>query len=90
MVSKPYFLRDFKTLFFHMKTEGRGQKPYEKIGFPGPPQGRLPLLKLPQVSCGRPLAGPYRALKGCSELKRLFFHMVSGRGPSFSYEKIGF
>ena len=33
MVLKPYFLRGFKTLFFHRKPEGPGLKPYEKIGF---------------------------------------------------------
>ena len=33
MVLKPYFLRGFKTIFFHRKTQGPGLKPYEKIGF---------------------------------------------------------
>ena len=33
MVLKPFFLRCFKTLFFHGKTEGPGLKPYEKIAF---------------------------------------------------------
>ena len=33
MVLKPCFLRGFKTLFFHRKTQGHGLKPYEKIGF---------------------------------------------------------
>ena len=33
MVLKPNILRCFETIFFHRKTEGPGQKPYEKIGF---------------------------------------------------------
>ena len=33
MVLKPYFLRGFKTLFFHRKTEGPARKPDKKIGF---------------------------------------------------------
>ena len=33
MVLKPFFLRGFKTICFHRKTELPGQKSYEKIAF---------------------------------------------------------
>ena len=64
MVLKPYFLRGFKTLFFHRKTDGRGQKQYEKIGFSA---GHRPWPKPRPEPCPGPWQGPWPSTKAMAK-----------------------